>query len=163
MDFRHVQFCLHEGLAAANSGRTIDIPQVQDLFWVAAFWAKDRRAEDLAIAIRNSNPVVTVWDGDHLIGFARAASDGIFRATIWDVVVHPDYQGAGLGRKLVETVLMHPHVNRVERVYLMTTNQQQFYKRIGFEENQTATMVLFNKPVTLTQEDWAIANKDFHT
>lgn len=162
MDFRHIQFCLHAGLAAEGGGRTVDIPQIQALFRLAAFWAKDRSAEDLAIAISNSNPVVTVWDGDWLIGFARATSDGVFRATIWDVVVHPDYQGAGLGRKLVETVLMHPHVNRVERVYLMTTHQQRFYERIGFEENQTTTMVLFNRPVTLTSEDWAIANADQH-
>ena len=60
-------------------------------------------------------------------------------------MVHSDYQGIGLGRKLVETVLMHPHVNRAERVYLMTTNQQEFYKRIGFKENATTTMVLFNQ------------------
>lgn len=162
MDFRHVQFCLHEGLVAEQGGRQIEIAKIQALFRLAAFWAKDRSAEDLAIAIRHSNPVVTVWDREQLIGFARATSDGIFRATIWDVVIHPDYQGAGLGRKLVETVLMHPHVNRVERVYLMTTNQQRFYERIGFEENQTTTMVLFNKPVTLAQDDWAIANSEHH-
>lgn len=101
--------------------------------------------EDMAVAIANSRPVVTVWDGDQLIGFARATSDGMYRATIWDVVIHPRYQGAGLGRKLVETVLMHPHVRNAERVYLMTTNQQEFYKRIGFEPNSTTTMVLFNQ------------------
>jgi N-acetylglutamate synthase-like GNAT family acetyltransferase len=52
----------------------------------------------------------------------------------------------GLGRKLVETVLSHPLMNRVERVYLMTTHQQRFYERIGFEENSTTTMVLYNQP-----------------
>jgi len=89
--------------------------------------------------------VVTVWNDPQLIGFARAISDGIYRATIWDVIVHPDYQGAGLGRKLVETVLAHPRINRVERVYLMTTNQENFYQRIGFQSNATTTMVLFNR------------------
>jgi N-acetylglutamate synthase-like GNAT family acetyltransferase len=89
--------------------------------------------------------VVTVWNERQLIGFARAISDGIYRATIWDVIVHPDYQGAGLGRKLVETVLAHPRINRVERVYLMTTNQENFYRRIGFQSNATTTMVLFNR------------------
>lgn len=64
------------------------------------------------------------------------------------MLIQPDYQGAGLGRRLVETVLMHPHVNRVERIYLMTTNQQKFYERIGFDENQTTTMVLFNQPIS---------------
>ncbi|NEQ32809.1 MAG: GNAT family N-acetyltransferase, partial [Leptolyngbya sp. SIO4C5] len=96
----------------------------------------------------HSNPVVTVWDGDRLIGFSRATSDGVYRATIWDVVIHPDYQGAGLGRKLVQTVLGHPHMSRVERVYLMTTHQQRFYERIGFETNSTTTMVLFNQPMS---------------
>jgi N-acetylglutamate synthase-like GNAT family acetyltransferase len=79
------------------------------------------------------------------MGFARATSDGVYRATIWDVVIHPDYQGAGLGRQLVQTVLAHPHVNQVEKVYLMTTNEQNFYSRIGFEENQTTTMVINNQ------------------
>lgn len=152
MDCRHVQFSIHEGLAVGTNGRAVDLSQLLELFQIAAFWAADRNAEDLAVAIANSKPVVTLWDGDRQIGFARATSDGIYRAMIWDVVVHPDYQGAGLGRKLVETVLMHPHVNRVERVYLTTTKQQQFYERIGFEANQTTTMILFNKPVTVGQD-----------
>jgi N-acetylglutamate synthase-like GNAT family acetyltransferase len=86
--------------------------------------------------------VISVWDGEQLIGFARANSDGIYRATIWDVVIHPDYQGNGLGSKLVETVLSHPRMQKVERVYLMTTHQQEFYEKIGFRVNNTTTMVL---------------------
>ncbi len=150
MDYRHIQFCVQDGIAPNGCPHEIDLHQLQDLFQVTAFWAQNRRPEDWQIALANSKPVVTAWDGDRLIGFARATSDGIYRATIWDVVIHPDYQGIGLGRKLVETVLMHPHVNRVERVYLMTTNQQQFYERIGFEVNSTTTMVLFNQPVCQT-------------
>ncbi|HEY9845449.1 MAG TPA: GNAT family N-acetyltransferase, partial [Candidatus Caenarcaniphilales bacterium] len=95
-----------------------------------------------AVAIAHSKPVMTVWDGEHLIGFARATSDGIYRATIWDVIIHPDYRGAGLGRKLVEKLLAHPHLSQVERVYLMTTHQQHFYERLGFQRNSSTTMVL---------------------
>ncbi|NJO79297.1 MAG: GNAT family N-acetyltransferase [Cyanobacteria bacterium RM1_2_2] len=150
MDCRHIQFCVQDGTFSGheNCPRKIDLHQLQNLFQAAAFWAQERRLQDWKIALANSKPVVTVWDGERLIGFARATSDGIYRATIWDVVIHPDYQGAGLGRKLVETVLMHPHVNRVERVYLMTSHQQKFYERIGFEVNSTTTMVLFNQPVS---------------
>jgi ribosomal protein S18 acetylase RimI-like enzyme len=119
------------------------------LFEQAAFWAQGRQPEDLSIAIANSHPVVTAWDCERLVGFARATSDGVYRATIWDVVVHPDCQGAGLGRKLVETVLGHPHMSQVERVYLMTTHQRCFYERIGFTENQTTTMILANGPIAL--------------
>jgi ribosomal protein S18 acetylase RimI-like enzyme len=127
----------------------VDYQQLMALYEKAAFWARDRRQEDLEIAIANSKPVITAWDDDLMMGFARATSDGIYRATIWDVVVHPDYQGAGIGRKLVETILSHPQVSRVERVYLMTTNQQRFYEKIGFEENATTTMVLHYKPMEL--------------
>jgi ribosomal protein S18 acetylase RimI-like enzyme len=136
MDCSQIQFCLERA--------KIDLNQLQELFRLGAFWAKERKMEEMAIAIANSNPVVTVWDGDLLIGFARATSDGIYRAAIWDVVIHPHYRGCGLGRKLVETVLTHPIVNKVERVYLTTTNQQSFYERIGFKPNTTTTMILYN-------------------
>lgn len=136
MDCSHIRFC---------DQRNVDLSQLQALFQVAAFWAKDRSAEDLAVAIANSDPVVTVWDHEVMIGFARATSDGIYRATVWDVLIHPDYQGAGLGRRLVETILSHPKMSRVERIYLMTTHQQSFYQRIGFELNASVTMVLHNQ------------------
>ena len=147
MDCRKIQFC--------DRRTQVDFQQLQALFNLAAFWARDRRPEDLQIAIANSNPVITAWDTNlkafsheqRMIGFARATSDGIYRATIWDVVIHPDYQGAGLGRKLVQTVISHPNLSRVERVYLMTTHQQEFYKKIGFESNTSTTMVLHNQPI----------------
>ena len=123
----------------------IDLYQLQELFNLAAFWAKERSIKDWGIAIANSEPVVSIWDRELLIGFARATSDGIYRATIWDVAIHPDYQGKGLGSKLVETVLSHPRMQRVERVYLMTTHQQEFYEKIGFQVNNTTTMVLHNQ------------------
>ena len=137
MDCSHIRF---------SDRKSFDLSQLQALLQLGAFWAQERSIEDLSVAITNSNPVISVWDEERLIGFARATSDGVYRATIWDVVIHPDYRGAGLGRKLVETVLSHPHVNRVERVYLMTTHQQRFYERIGFEPNTSTTLVLFNQP-----------------
>lgn len=141
-DCRHIKFC--------DLKSQVDLKQLQELFKLAAFWAVNRCIDDLAIAITNSEPVISAWDGDKMMGFARATSDGIYRATIWDVVIHPDYQGAGLGRKLVQTVLSHPKMSRVERVYLMTSDQQKFYERIGFEKNQTTTMVLHN-PLLVSQ------------
>lgn len=137
MNCSHLEFCAQKA--------KIDLPQLQQLFNLTAFWAQNRSLEDLEIAISHSDPVISLWDGKKLIGFARATSDGVYRATIWDVVVHPDYRCLGLGAKLVESVLAHPCINRVERVYLMTTHQQGFYAKIGFQENQTTTMVLSNQ------------------
>jgi N-acetylglutamate synthase-like GNAT family acetyltransferase len=138
-DSSHIQFCIDRDRA--------DLKQIQELFKAAAFWARERKMEDWEIAIANSEPVITVWDEARTIGFARATSDGIYRATIWDVAIHPDYQGGGLGRKLVQTVLSHPKMCRVERIYLMTTYQQSFYERIGFQYNASTTMVLENTPL----------------
>ncbi|MEA5512968.1 GNAT family N-acetyltransferase [Nodularia sp. UHCC 0506] len=135
MNYPQIQFSEHRH-------SEIDLYQLQELFDLAAFWAKGRNIDDLGIAIANSDPVISIWDKERLIGFARATSDGIYRATIWDVVIHPEYRGTGLGRKLVETILSHPRVRGVERVYLMTTYQQEFYEKIGFQSNSSTTMVL---------------------
>lgn len=141
MDNRHIQF--RDGLAEADQPVTSTVLQkLQRLFQVGAFWAGERRLEDWEIAIANSYPIISAWDRQELIGFARATSDGIYRAMIWDVVIHPDYRGQGLGRQLVQTLLAHPRMNRVERIYLTTTHQQSFYEHIGFVSNSSTTMVL---------------------
>jgi len=136
MDCSHIQFC-----AVKNK---IDLLQLQALFNLTAFWAQGRTVADLEIAIANSDPVISVWDDTQLIGFARATSDCVYRANIWDVVIHPDYRKLGLGTKLVESILAHPRLSRVERVYLMTTHQEKFYEKIGFHRNQSTTMIIEN-------------------
>jgi ribosomal protein S18 acetylase RimI-like enzyme len=125
----------------------IDLEQLQALFNAHAFWAKERRIEDLAIAIEHSDPTISMWDGEKLVGFARATSDGIYRAMIWDVVIDEAYRGLGLGRQLVAALVNHPKLTRVERVYLTTSHQQNFYERLGFIRNDTATMILDQRPV----------------
>lgn len=136
----------HTRIQFSDRKSEIDLNELQQLFNRSAFWAKNRGINDLRIAIANSDPVIAVWDGKQLIGFARATSDCVYRATIWDVVIQQEYRGTGLGSKLVETLLSHPRMNRVESVYLMTTHQHKFYEKIGFQYNSTTTMVLFNKP-----------------
>jgi N-acetylglutamate synthase-like GNAT family acetyltransferase len=131
-----------ESIRFCDRPADIDLQQLQSLFNKSAFWAIDRQIEDLKIAIDRSEPVISAWEEDKLIGFARATSDGIYRATIFDVVIDPDYRRLGLGRKLVETVLIHPCMRRVEKIYLMTTNQQSFYERLGFTSNSSTTMIL---------------------
>ncbi len=123
----------------------VDLDQLIQLFNRNAFWAQDRCPTSMARAIERSSPVVTLWDGERMIGFGRATSDGAYRAVIWDVVIDQDYRRQGLGGKLVETLISHPDVLGVERIYLFTTHQQGFYQRIGFVENPSTTLVLMGK------------------
>ncbi|CCQ49198.1 GNAT family N-acetyltransferase [Crocosphaera watsonii WH 8501] len=159
MDCSNIQFSLQKS--------KIDYQQLQMLFNQAAFWARERTIKDLKTAVLNSNPVVTIWDDQTMIGFCRGTSDGVYRATIWDVVIHKEYQGLGLGRKLVETALSHPLMSQVERVYLMTTYQQKFYQKIGFQENQSTTMVLQNtydlNPISLGDSSMITEPKELDT
>jgi N-acetylglutamate synthase-like GNAT family acetyltransferase len=134
MKVQSIRFC--------DRSADLDLYQLQALLNKSAFWAMDREIEDLRIAIDRSEPVISAWDKENLVGFARATSDGVYRATIFDVVVDPDYRRLGLGRKLVETILIHPCICRVEKIYLMTTNQQSFYERFGFVTNSSTTMRL---------------------
>ncbi|MCS6781749.1 MAG: GNAT family N-acetyltransferase, partial [Gloeomargarita sp. SKYG98] len=132
-------------ITVSTDRQKVDLVQLQHLLNIGAFWAVNRTLEDLQTAVDHSEPVVTVWDGERLIGFGRATSDWVYRAVLWDVVIHPEYRGRGLGRQLVETLLAHPSIRSVERVYLMTSSQQGFYERLGFEENLTTTMVRYQR------------------
>ena len=118
------------------------LAQLQHLFRDNSFWAAGRSQSDLHRMLRGSEAAASAWQGPRLVGFGRATSDGIYRAVLWDVVVIRDLEGQGLGRKLVETLLMAAAVATAERVYLMTTNSQGFYERLGFQEVITQKLML---------------------
>ena len=61
--------------------------------------------ERLAQLVRGSLWIVSAWEGERLVGFARAISDGAFNAYISTVAVLPDYQRRGIGRELVRRLL----------------------------------------------------------
>ncbi|MFN5117357.1 MAG: GNAT family N-acetyltransferase [Cyanobacteriota bacterium] len=114
--------------------RPVDgIGQLQRLFDQHSFWARGRRRSDLRRVLRQSQAVVSLWQGSQLVGFGRATSDTAYRAVLWDVVVMESFKGQGLGRRLVEALLEAPGLRRVEKVYLMTTESRGFYERLGFE------------------------------
>jgi ribosomal protein S18 acetylase RimI-like enzyme len=112
--------------------------KLQRLLDQHTFWAQGRSLNGLRRMLAGSAAVVSLWRGKRLVGFARASSDGVFRAVLWDVVIPEDLQGQGLGRQLVEALINTPPLRKVERTYLMTTNSAGFYQQLGFElvENQ---------------------------
>jgi len=95
-------------------------------------WARGRAIEEIRIMLENTDYHFSAWDGKRLIGFARVLTDRIYRATLWDVVVHPDYQKRGVGEELMNRVLSHPVLSRVEKFWLNTRDKFGFYGKFGF-------------------------------
>jgi GNAT superfamily N-acetyltransferase len=82
--------------------------------------------------LANTDYYFSGWDGPRLVAFARVLTDGIYRATLWDVVVDAVYQGRGVGEGLMGVILSHPVLSRVEKFWLNTRDKQKFYERFGF-------------------------------
>jgi len=55
--------------------------------------------------MRNSGSVFTAWDGNKLIGLINVLDNGVMTAYIHYLLVDPDYQNRGIGRRLVQLVL----------------------------------------------------------
>ena len=109
------------------------IQQLQRLLDANSFWAQGRNPKSLKQMLHSSQAAVSAWEKGELVGFGRATSDGLFRAVLWDVVVAESHQGKGLGRCIVKNLLQTKSLRSVERIYLMTTQSEGFYERLGFE------------------------------
>ena len=116
--------------------REIDLYELEQLC-DAVGWSR-RPLRRVRKALQHSLLVVGLWRHDarlpRLVGFARCTGDGVIEATIWDVAVHPLYQGAGLGRQLMAYVLDLLREMQVERVSLFADpGVVQFYSAQGWE------------------------------
>lgn len=74
-----------------------------------------------------------LYEGQSLIGFARAVTDLATYAYLTDVVVDETQRGQGLGRWLIECVLAHPDLQNLRRISLLTSGAQALYLPFGFE------------------------------
>ncbi|SET71148.1 Acetyltransferase (GNAT) domain-containing protein [Oceanobacillus limi] len=83
--------------------KSIDPSKLMNLYQIAGWW-EEREEKDIKEML-NQGASVGAWNGDQLIGFARAISDGKFRAYVEDVVVHREFQSVGIGANLVANLL----------------------------------------------------------
>jgi len=114
-----------------REGESLDVDQLRRLYEQAP-WARGRSKDGIARMLANTDYYFTGWDGPRLVAFARVLTDGIYRATLWDVVVDAAYQGRGVGEGLMGVILAHPVLSRVEKFWLNTRDKQTFYERFGF-------------------------------
>ena len=70
-------------------------------------WNAEYRAtpEDLQRMLQHSWLVLGAYDGQRLVGVGRVVSDLALHAMIYDLIVHPDYQGCGIGGAILEQLV----------------------------------------------------------
>jgi predicted GNAT family acetyltransferase len=90
----------------------------------------------LQISNSSSSNGSSISQQEKLIGLARATSDHAFNATIWDVLVDPEFQGQGLGKALVEHMVRSLLRRDITNITLFADSKVvDFYKQLGFESD----------------------------
>lgn len=105
--------------------------QVQDLF-LSIHWESGEYPERLYKALMHSSTVITVWDEDHLVGLARVLNDSEMVAFIHYVIVHPDYQGQGIAKAMIERIKTKYHDYLYIDVMPGDQKNAPFYQKCGF-------------------------------
>jgi ribosomal protein S18 acetylase RimI-like enzyme len=98
-------------------------------------WPRDYAVPAAAAALERTINI-GAWDGPRLVGSVRVLTDGYFFATISEILVDPEYQRRGIGRRLMELAL-----DRTPKGKLVFGAQPQsvaFFERIGCERTLTS-------------------------
>ena len=103
------------------------VPVLQDMYW-----AKGRDAAAIRAAILNSH-AVGLFDGARQLGMARAISDQVYHAYIYDLFVFEEARGKGHSRRLLDGLMSHPDLKDVPGWMLSTRDAHGLYEKYGFQ------------------------------
>ena len=112
----------------------------QDLreLFLSVEWSSGHYPEKLALAMRGFETVCSAWDGDRLVGLLSAMDDGVMTAYVHYLLVHPDYQHRGIGKRLVE--LARARYRDYLRIVVVAYNAElKFYGSCGFQKAEDAS------------------------
>lgn len=99
----------------------------------------EKKPENAKRALSNSLFVVSIWKDDKLIGFGRIIGDKGISHTVCDVMVHPDYQGKGIGKAIMNEIDIYLNENTDEdaNIILMARKPaDKLYSKFNFEYTQ---------------------------
>lgn len=110
--------------------KNIELKQIIGLY-KANKWSSADKPKELYNALLNSHSLVSAWNGDHLIGLGNAISDGYLVVYYPHLLIHPDYQGKGIGKMIVDKMQEkygHFHMQ------MLTADGKaiDFYQKVGF-------------------------------
>ena len=118
----------------SNALTGIDWTEAAEVFKLAPLGT--REPEKLRLAFMNSQRVCVAKDGERLVGLVRAISDFEYQAAVYDMVLLPQYQGMGLGKKMMTHLLDGLDVQTV--VLYAVPGKEPFYEKLGFLKMKTA-------------------------
>jgi ribosomal protein S18 acetylase RimI-like enzyme len=124
----------------------IDWGELSHLYKIAPLG--DKSPENLVIAFTNSMYKCFALENTKLVAVGRALADGVDCSYICDVAVHPDYQGLGLGKKIVSQLT---ELSRGHKKIILYSNpgKEDFYKKLGFKRMSTAMAIFENQKQAL--------------
>lgn len=108
----------------------VDLQQLAALFESVGWSKRTRDRERFAQMVRGSTYGIAAYDGERLVGYARALSDGAFNAYVGTVAVLPEYQRRGIGRALIGRLL--DGRDHIQFVLHADPRVHPFYLRCGF-------------------------------
>ena len=132
----------------------VDLDELSSLYRIAPLGDKPPQA--LATVFGNSMFKCFVYAGDVLVGAGRVLADGLDCAYIADVAVHPDHQGRGLGKAIIQKLV---DFSRGHKKIILYANPgtEGFYSRLGFLRMNTA-MAIWQDPARAIQSGVLAAN-----
>jgi GNAT superfamily N-acetyltransferase len=121
------------GFKISTARELLQTDEILDYLVDYSYWANKRTREQMETIIENSL-CFGVYKEDKQIGFARVVTDYATFAYLGDVYILPEFQGTGLGKWLMETIVGHPRLQGFRRWILATRDAHTLYGKYGFTE-----------------------------
>lgn len=104
-------------------------------------WDGAPSLEQTKLAMQHTIFRVSIYDRDKAIAMARMIGDMGMCYYIKDVVVRPEYQGKGIGRKLINELLKFVNDNGIKGTQVFVElaavpDKMPFYEKFGFTTNE---------------------------
>ena len=78
---------------------------------------------------------IAAYDDEKLVGYIDSVSNGVTDAYIQDLMVHPDYQGKGIGTELMNRMIAELKRRNIYMISVVFEEKlRPFYSRFGFFE-----------------------------
>lgn len=119
------------GYVVDDDPSRVDVDVVWSFLSTEAYWARWRSREDVVRQVRGAWRVVGAYQGESMVGVARAISDGVALAYLADVFVLVEHRGRGLGRRLVAAMIEDAGGSGF-RWLLHTADAHRLYASFGF-------------------------------